>query len=33
MSAAPGPCPMDPGQMETTLQRLAADLVARVKPE
>jgi len=33
MPAATGPCPMDPGQMETTLQRLAADLVARVKPE
>ena len=33
MPAAPGLCPMDPGQMEATLQRLAADLVARLKPE
>lgn len=32
MPAAPGPCPMDPGQMASTLQRLAADLVARLKP-
>ncbi|WLT30732.1 bifunctional pyr operon transcriptional regulator/uracil phosphoribosyltransferase PyrR [Geothrix sp. PMB-07] len=33
MPTAQGPCPMDPGQMETTLQRLASDLLARVKPE
>ena len=33
MPAAPGPCPMDPGQMEATLQRLAADLLARLQPQ
>ncbi len=33
MPAVPGPCPMDPRQMETALQRLATDLLARVKPE
>ena len=41
MPAAPGPCPMQPvpvppldsGQMEATLQRLASDLLALVKPE
>jgi len=33
MPAAQGPCPMDPGQVELTLKRLAAELVARVKPE
>ena len=27
------PCPMDPGQMEAALQRLAADLMARVGPQ
>ncbi len=27
------PCPMDPGQMETTLRRMAADLVAQLKPQ
>jgi len=33
MPVAPGPCPMDPGQMEATLRRLATDLVDRVKPD
>ena len=33
MPAAPGPCPMDPGQMETTLRRLATDLLARLQPQ
>ncbi|GLH74801.1 bifunctional protein PyrR [Geothrix limicola] len=33
MPAAPGPCPMDPGQMEATLRRLATDLVARLKAD
>jgi pyrimidine operon attenuation protein/uracil phosphoribosyltransferase len=33
MPAAPGPCPMDPGQMEAVLRRLAQDLLARVGPE
>lgn len=33
MPEAPGPCPMDPGQMESTLRRLAADLVAMLRPE
>ena len=33
MPAAPGPCPMDPGQVEATLGRLAAELVAQLKPQ
>jgi pyrimidine operon attenuation protein / uracil phosphoribosyltransferase len=33
MPAAPGPCPMDPGQMAATLQQLADGLLARVRPE
>ena len=33
MPADQGPCPMDPGQMEATLQRLAQDLLAQVRPE
>ncbi len=33
MPDALGPCPMDPGQMEAALRRLAADLVARLQPE
>jgi len=33
MPAAQGPCPVDPGQMEEIIHRLAADLLARVKPE
>ncbi len=33
MPAAQGPCPVDPGQMEAIVHRLAADLLARVKPE
>lgn len=33
MPEAPGPCPMDPGQMESTLRRLATDLVAKLRPE
>ena len=33
MSDAQGPCPMDPGQLEATLRRLAEDLVARLRPE
>ena len=33
MPAAPRPCPMDPGQMETTLRRLATDLLARLQPQ
>lgn len=33
MPTAPGPCPMDPGQVETALQGLATDLLARVRPE
>jgi len=33
MPASPGPCPMDSGQMEATLHRLATDLVARLEPQ
>lgn len=33
MSASPGPCPMDPGQMGSVLQRLAGELAARFQPE
>jgi len=33
MPAAPGPCPMDPGQMEIALRRLAGDLMTRVGPD
>ncbi len=33
MPAAPGPCPMDSGQLEATLCRLATDLQARLQPE
>lgn len=33
MPADQGPCPMDPGQMEATLQRLAQDLLAHVQPQ
>ena len=33
MPAAPGRCPIDSGQMATTLQGLAAELAARVRPE
>ncbi len=33
MPAAPGPCPMDPGQMEAALRQLAADLMAQVGPD
>ena len=29
----PAACPMDPGQMATTLQGLAAELVTLVRPE
>lgn len=33
MPAVPGPCPMDPGQMEAALDRLARELMAQVRPE
>jgi len=33
MPAAPGPCPMDAGQMEATLHRLATDLLDRLQPQ
>lgn len=33
MPADLGPCPMDPGQMEATLRRLAQDLLAQVQPK
>lgn len=33
MPEAQGPCPMDPGQMDAALKRLAADLMARLRPE
>ena len=33
MSPAPGTCPMDPGQMESTLRQMAADLIAQVGPQ
>ena len=33
MPAAQGPCPVDPGQMEAIVHRLATDLLTRVKPE
>jgi pyrimidine operon attenuation protein / uracil phosphoribosyltransferase len=33
MPAAPGPCPMDSGQLEATLGRLAADLLTRLQPK
>ena len=31
MPAAPGPCPMDPGQMEAVLQRLAGELASHLQ--
>ena len=33
MPAAPGPCPMDSGQMEAALRQMATDLVARLQPQ
>ncbi len=33
MPTAQGPCPVDPGQMEAIVRRLATDLLTRVKPE
>lgn len=32
MPAAPGPCPMDSGQMEAVLRRLAGELAAQIGP-